>query len=43
MRMLTFGSFAAIPTPRLRMPVPASMIKVEPSESSSSTQEVLPP
>src|SRR5262245_21227694 len=41
--MLTFGRLLAMPTPRLRMPVPASMISVEPSESSSSTQEVLPP
>jgi hypothetical protein len=42
-RMLIFGSFFAIPTPRLRIPVPASMIRVEPSDRVSSTQEVLPP
>jgi hypothetical protein len=41
--MLIFGSLLAMPTPRLRIPVPASMISVEPSESSSSTHEVLPP
>src|SRR5262245_21560056 len=41
--MLTFGMLAAIPTPRLRMPVPASRIRVEPSESSSSTHDVFPP
>jgi hypothetical protein len=42
-RMLILGSLAAMPTPSDLIPVPASMIRVDPSESSSSTQEVLPP
>ena len=42
-RMLIRGMSGGSEKPSVRMPVPASRIRVSPLESVTSTQEVLPP